>query len=327
MKNGILTISLDFELYWGVRDKRTISGYETNLKGTEQAIKRILELFDKYNIHATWATVGFLFAKNIEELKELKPKQQPNYDNDNLNPYTYIQNNNELEPYCHFATASIDRINSYKNQEIGTHTFSHYYCLERGQNIGQFSNDIELAIKISKQKNIGIKSLVFPRNQWNNEYLSVLDKHKITSYRGNEKGWIYKAVNESDEKLTKRALRLIDSYINITGSNSYNLSSINTKKPFNIPSSRFLRPVSKKLFRFEGLRKRRIINSLKQSAKNKEIFHLWWHPHNFGANTDENIEFLESILSSFKDMQSQYEMQSLNMGEISDLVLDKNANE
>ena len=57
--------------------------------------------------------------------------------------------------------------------------------------------------------------------------------------------------------------------------------------------------------------------------KNKEIFHLWWHPHNFGVNTNQNIEFLDEILSSFKDMQKQYKMQSLNMGEISNLTLGK----
>jgi hypothetical protein len=134
---------------------------------------------------------------------------------------------------------------------------------------------------------------------------------------------MYEATNTSEERLTKRALRLINSYLNITGTNSYNLQSISTEKPFNIPSSRFLRQVSKKLSHFENLRKKRIIKTIKQPAKNNEIFHLWWHPHNFGVNTDENIEFLDEILYSFKDIQTQYKMQSLNMGEISNLILGK----
>jgi hypothetical protein len=323
MKKGVFTVSLDFELYWGLRDKRTISEYEANLKGVKKAIERMLELFDKYEIHVTWATVGFLFAQDIDELKGLFPKQRPSYDNDNLNPYNYILDSDILESYCHFTPEIIDKVRTYKNQEIGTHTLSHYYCLEKGQSSEQFSSDIEVAIEIAKKMDIRIKSLVFPRNQWNNEYLSVLAEHGITSYRGNERGWLYKAVNGSDEKLLRRALRLMDSYFNITGANSYSQKSIGTKKPFNIPSSRFLRPVSKRFSRFEGLRKQRIIKSLKRAAKNQEIFHLWWHPHNFGVNIDDNIEFLDVILSSFRDLKAQYGMESLNMGEISDLISDE----
>ena len=320
IENGILTISLDFELYWGLRDKRTVQEYEENLKGVKKAIEKMLELFDKYDIHATWATVGFLFAQDIEELKILSPDQKPNYSNTSLNPYKYISGSDAKESYCHFTPKLIEEISNHKNQEIGTHTFSHYYCLEKGQTKDTFRSDIEAAVEIAKKNSVDLKSLVFPRNQWNDEYLSVLGEYGITSYRGNEKGWLYKATNESGEKLARRALRLLDSYINLTGANSYHLKTINAEKPFNIPSSRFLRPVSKSLFMFENLRKQRIIRSLKRAAKKQEVFHLWWHPHNFGVNTDENIEFLEEILSSFRDMKTQYGMRSLNMSEISDLI-------
>ena len=320
IKSGIFTVSLDFELYWGLRDHTTINEYETNLKGVKIAIERILELFDKYDIHTTWATVGFLFASDIEELKVLSPEQKPSYHNTKLNPYKYISDTDDLLQYCHFAPEIIKNICSHKNQEIGTHTFSHYYCLEKGQTAEEFSSDIKTAIKTSRKNDIIIKSLVFPRNQWNNEYLSILDEYGITSYRGNEKGWLYKATNKPDEKLIRRALRLIDSYINISGSNNYFLESINTEKPYNIPSSSFLRPVSKRFSIFENIRKKRIIKSLKQAAKNQQVFHLWWHPHNFGANIDDNIEFLDAILSSFRDLKMQYGMRSLNMGEISNII-------
>ena len=255
IENGILTVSLDFELYWGLRDKRTIKEYEENLKGVKEAIEKILELFDKYEIHATWATVGFLFAQDVDELKISSPNIKPQYINTSLNPYQYISDNVVLESYCHFAPEIIDIICNHKNQEIGTHTFSHYYCLEDGQTAEAFRNDIEVAVEISGKRNLEIKSLVFPRNQWNEEYLSILDEYGITSYRGNEKGWLYKATNGSDENIARRALRLIDSYINISGANSYPIKSINTEKPFNIPSSRFLRPVSKSFSKFENMRK------------------------------------------------------------------------
>ena len=40
MKKGVFTVSLDFELYWGLRDKRTISEYEANLKGVKKLGKQ-----------------------------------------------------------------------------------------------------------------------------------------------------------------------------------------------------------------------------------------------------------------------------------------------
>jgi peptidoglycan/xylan/chitin deacetylase (PgdA/CDA1 family) len=318
---GVFTVSLDFERYWGVRDKRAIKEYQANLMGVDNAIEKILEQFDKYDIHATWAAVGFLFAHDIDELRVLSPEQKPGYTNTLRDPYRYIEDNSVLEPFCHFSPEMIDKIKNAKNQEVGTHTFSHFYCLEDGQIANEFRSDIEAAINIAKKSGITIKSLVFPRNQWNNDYFSILDDCGIISYRGNEKGWIYKAVNPSEERLARRALRLIDSYINISGSNGYPLDSIDTVPPVNIPSSRFLRPVSKRFSKLEHLRKRRIIKSLEQCAIKGEVFHLWWHPHNFGVNTEDNIEFLEVILSRYKEMKIKHGMRSLNMGELGELVL------
>ena len=319
-ENGILIISLDFELYWGVRDKKTIGDYESKLKGVKKAVEGMLGLFEKYNIHATWSTVGFLFANNIKDLKVHSPNEEPSYSNINLNPYNYIRNNNNF--YCdyHFAPELIEKVSKSKGQEIGTHTFSHYYCLEDGQTINQFNDDITSAINIAKERDIIIDSIVFPRNQWNGDYLSVLNKHGISSYRGNEKGWLYKAVNQNEQNFYRRSMRLMDTYFNLSGSNSYSIKSISKKRPYNIPSSRFLRPISKKMSILEGFRKQRILGSIEKAAKNKEIFHLWWHPHNFGVNTKENLSFLEDVLIYFIKMQDKYSMESLNMKETSERI-------
>ena len=236
IENGILTISLDFELYWGIRDKRSIEDYKKNLKGVNNAIDRILKLFDKYGVHATWATVGFLFASDMEELKKYYPNKKSGYLNTNLNPYLYINTTQILKRYCHFAPNLIGQITNQDNQEIGTHTFSHYYCLENDQTVDEFSCDIQSAIKISNSKDISIKSLVFPRNQWNSDYLKVLQDYGIECYRGNENGWLYKAVDETKEKKSRRAIRLLDAYLNLSGSNTHDIETMANTKPYNIPS-------------------------------------------------------------------------------------------
>ncbi|WP_224771421.1 hypothetical protein [Metabacillus idriensis] len=126
-ENGKLVISLDFELYWGVRDKKSLLSYKENLLGVRTAIPAILELFAKYEIHATWSTVGFLFFNSRDELIDNCPDQKPEYLKSYLSPYEHIYNigsNEEEDPY-HFAPSIIQKIISYPYQRIGTHTFSH----------------------------------------------------------------------------------------------------------------------------------------------------------------------------------------------------------
>ena len=91
MENGSLVVSLDFELYWGVRDKRSLADSRHRMKGVHAAIPRILSLFEDYDIHATWATVGFLFFSNAEELLNNSPLLKPSYFDESLCPYTYVK--------------------------------------------------------------------------------------------------------------------------------------------------------------------------------------------------------------------------------------------
>lgn len=102
---GVLVISLDFELFWGVRDNRSIENYKENLLGVRLAIPQILDLFDSYNIHATWATVGILCFEQKTELVAALPQKKPKYINENLSPYKYIKSigNNEEQDLFHYG--------------------------------------------------------------------------------------------------------------------------------------------------------------------------------------------------------------------------------
>jgi peptidoglycan/xylan/chitin deacetylase (PgdA/CDA1 family) len=328
--NGKFIISLDFELFWGVRDKRTLDTYGANILGVREAIPKMLETFENHKVKATFATVGFLFASSKKELLDYCPTNKPNYSNKNISPYNGhfdLVGENEGKDMYHFASKLIDLIRKYPEHEIATHTFSHYYCLEHGQTKEDFKSDILAAIEIARSKNIEIKSLVFPRNQFNEEYLQIIKSLGITSYRGNEKIWFHKASKEDDEKLGKRACRLLDSYLNISGHNSYSLKEIGNKEPFNIPSSRFLRPYSAKLKIFEDLRLRRILKSMTYAAKNGEVYHLWWHPHNFGINQQDNFKFLEKVLAHYSELNSKYDFESITMADLSERLKQTYLNE
>ena len=318
---GIFTVSLDFELYWGMRDVVSIDAYAENMDGVPEAIDMMLEKFDAYGVHATWAIVGFLYFSDREKLIEHSPEVRPKYLNRDYDLYDYVESHTSLESAYHFAPDSIRKISAYPKQEIGTHTFSHYYCLEEGQSREVFKSDLQAAVKTAREHlGIDTRSLVFPRNQWNKEYLPVLSEVDIVSYRGNENGWVYRAGGRDQISLFKRGVKLLDSYINLTGYHTYRLKDLNSSAPYNIPASRFLRPAKKSFSILEKLRLERITRSMTYAAKNGEIFHLWWHPHNFGKDIEANELFLRKILEHYGNLKAKYHMKSLNMGEIATIL-------
>lgn len=322
-KNGTFIISLDFELNWGVHDVFTLEQYKENLLGTREAINQMLELFNRFGIRATWATVGMLSFKNKKELLESLPVLYPSYTNGDFSPYGKLDalgDNEDQDPF-HFGQSLIEKISQYKGQEIASHTFSHYYCLEEGQTAEQFEADLKASIKAKKAFGHQVKSIVFPRNQLNQTYLSICQKHGIESYRGNEKNWIYKASKFHEEGIVKRLARLADCYVNLTGHNTYKLKKVAKEPIVNLPSSRFLRPYHSKVKKFESLRLRRIKNSIKHAAQNGEVYHLWWHPHNFGKDIEENMQFLTRVLELVAELHTTHNFKSLTMGEATKLAL------
>lgn len=323
MKKGYFVISLDYELMWGVRDSQTKESYGKNILGVKSAINEMLECFKCYNVNATFAIVGFLFHEAKDEIVRNIPNLVPGYKNKKLSPYpsilTEIGNNEQDDPYF-FGSSCIANIRQYPNHEIATHTYCHYYCMEEGQNKEQFEQDLNKAIEIAHNKEITFKSIVFPGNQTNIEYLDICKKYGIESYRGNEKGVIYSSKSYKKETVLLRILRLIDSYFNLTGYHCYDTNEIKKSYPFNIPSSRFLRPYSSKLFLLEKLKLMRIKNAMTYAAKNNLVYHLWWHPHNFGINLDHNIAMLNKILIHYQYLNVKYNFLSITMSELSNKI-------
>ena len=326
--SGKLVVSLDFEIMWGVRDIVTVHDYGEHLRGVHQALPKLLEYFKKYHLRGTFATVGLLFFENKDELLQHLPAVKPKYTDPNLSPYGeyLIKNvglNNDDDPY-HFAPQLIKLIKNTPHQEIGTHTFSHFYCQEDGQTITDFKHDLKAALAIAKSRGIDkLTSIVFPRNQVNHDYFKVCKELGIIAYRGNEDSWIYTVRSIDNKNLFRRSFKLIDAYVNISGHHCYADEYLQSGALINIPSSRFLRPYSKSLRFFEALRLNRIKESMTYAAKNSLLYHLWWHPHNFGINQNENFSFLEKVLQHYAYLNKKYDFTSYTMSEVAEMLIKK----
>lgn len=314
MNCGKFIISLDFEIYWGLRDAIKLDEYQNQLKGVRTAIPEMLRIFSKYNIQATFATVGLLFFDQKEQMIRALPCLKPSYSDKNLSPYYTIEEigRSEVEDPFHFGLSLIKQIQK-SGQEIGSHTFCHYYCQEPGQTKEQLDADIAAAVMTANTYNIQLRSFVFPRNQYNPEYLDLLKKYGFTCFRGNQKSIIFNYAQKGIVLLFTRLLRLVDSYINVTGHNDFEQKDLIESGVVNIPASRLLRPFNPKLKSLERMRLKRITASMTAAAKSGNVYHLWWHPHNFGINQKENFEFLEKILLHYKLLNKQYGFQSMSM--------------
>lgn len=308
--SGKLVISLDFELVWGIFDYIDLPQKQAYFENTLSVIPEMLKCFEQHQMEVTWATVGMLFNRNWEEWLANRPENLPSYQNKKLDAYAYglAHQDSGFDRYF-FAPDLIQRILQTPGQELATHTYSHYYCLENGQTAAQFADDLDLAVKMAKQVGVALQSMVFPRNQWNEEYLTLCAERGITQLRSNPAVWYWQ--DTASASLATKLFRTGDAYFPL-GAKSYTSSAVTSSMVTAQPASRFLRP-HHSVSILNQLRLSRIKNEMLLAAKKGEIYHLWWHPHNFGDYPKQSMEALIEIAKWYIHLHQKYGFESVTM--------------
>lgn len=103
MNKGIFCISIDHEFLWGRKDLN-YNAFVPKVKSERKIIAKILKLFKKYDIPATWAVVGKILEKG--------------------------------DSLWH-GPNSVREIKKDKNQEIASHSYSHKIFTEIGQKVAR----------------------------------------------------------------------------------------------------------------------------------------------------------------------------------------------
>lgn len=318
---GFFVVSLDFEKLWGMIDRPNYESYKQNVRGVDEVLPQIIELSDRHGIKLTIATVGLLFCDDKREIEKYSPVKKPSYSNKAIQPYgEYIAckvGTDGKEDRLHYAFELISNIK--KPHEIASHTFSHYYCNAEGQTCEEFEADLIAAKKIANEKGYELLSIVFPRNECREDYLKICKRQGFAFYRGNELNRLHDESRQGDgaTSLLKRALRLIDAYLPITGHNTYNPFELKDENGMlNIRASRFLRPYSKVSRLLDWLKLWRIKRDMNHAARHGRVYHLWWHPHNFGNHPKKNLDFLKKIYLHYEKLNSKYNFQSAIFSDI-----------
>ena len=315
-KHGYFCVSLDFEMFWGMQDATTIAAYGAHILGGKRMIPAQLALFSEYGIHATWGIVGFLLAHDKEELLRYSPAKRPTYTLARRDPYRRFDELGEDEaasPY-YFARAMADEIMRTPHQTLGSHTFSHYYCDEKGQTPEQFIADLRAAVRIATDSAYPPRSLILPRNQCEDIYLQACAALGFVCFRGKEDNWIYRRMKK--ESLL-RAMRYLDSYFPMSGSNAHPLTQ--RCGMTEVTGSAFLRPYEPKLKLLEPLKIQRIKGQMRYAAKHGLVYHLYWHPHNLGVHAEKTMSAQRKLFAYYQKLHDRYGFESKNMEELAAL--------
>lgn len=302
-EKGVFCISLDFELMWGVQDTLG-EQYSSNIYQVHSIVPKLLDLFEEFNVVATWATVGFiLLGKNnfrdYLDFLEVPPKYS-NKELANISKHSHVL---ECNQDLYFAPQLVQTIKA-KGHELASHTSSHMYYLDAVNGVEALESDLKLGKSIFGEHKCN--SLIFPRNQYDLDAVNILNRFGFTCFRSNPDHWAYTSSSGIDNSYFKRLYRLVDTYVNLSGYHTYKASSISTISGCKaIPASMFLRPVTQSRLA-NRLQLIRIKKAMLNAAKFGKVFHLWWHPHNFGSHTDENFIFLKEILIYFEYLNGKY---------------------
>jgi hypothetical protein len=309
--SGALVISIDYERRWGVLHRSVDGTYRHNLLGVPDSVRGTLEMFGELGIAATWATVGFLMARTRAEREAFSPATRPDYRGAVIDPYREVTGEDEASDPFHYGASLIPLITATPRQELATHTFSHLYSLAPGVTREAFRADLESAIAITVARaGVRPRSIVFPRNEHNPAFDDVLLELGIRCFRGVPKGWMWRSGHEG---LITRIARFVDASLPLAGAHTLRWDEIpRANGTFNVAASYFVRPLS------GSHRRNRIRSAIRHAAQKGEVVHIWWHPHNYGVRTRENLAILRSVLGEFARCREEFGMQSMTMLEAAD---------
>jgi hypothetical protein len=59
---------------------------------------------------------------------------------------------------------------------------------------------------------------------------------------------------------------------------------------------------------------------MKRAAETGKVYHLWFHPEDFGTYPVENLQLLAQVLDAFEELRETHGMQSLSMADASEVA-------
>lgn len=311
---GIFTLSLDFELIWGTLD---LFGPEQFARACrierEIVIDRLLELLAEFEVPATWCILGHLF------LDHCPPNENPKHADISRphhawHPADWFANDpggDEQSAPNFFGRSLVEKIRTCRvEQEIGSHSFSHVIFGDQGCTAETADSELTVCVRLAQEMGIELRSFAFPRNSVG--HLGLLKEHGFACYRGPEPNW-YEAARwpMAVQRLGRLAavLRAAKPPLVEPERDDSGL--------WNIPGSAMYFPMhGGRRFLPLSWRTKRAVKGLNAAARQRRIFHFWFHPTNLADETESMFAGLRAIFTHARTLREQGRLDFLPMGKI-----------
>ncbi|WP_436903356.1 polysaccharide deacetylase family protein [Halovenus halobia] len=247
-----LTLSLDTELAWGRTGDRNATRLAADESAGRDAIKRILSVFDEYDIPATWGIVGHLLLTECDRSRHYTAPYI-----DEIDPYS-----NRASDPLYYGPEILDWIeDAATNHEVAGHSFTHPQFGELDRSAAH--SELDAMVGTFEDAGVDIDSLIHPRIDL--AHLDLLPEYGIKCYSGSSETTNY-TIKQGVPKLLRWDSELVGAPTVEAARDEYGTLCV--------PRSRSLR--DERWGWLNPYRVRRTINNA-----NDGILHLTFHPHNF----------------------------------------------
>jgi peptidoglycan/xylan/chitin deacetylase (PgdA/CDA1 family) len=189
-----VVISADLEMAWAWRySKKSDDPKKLALQKadqTRQNMKPLLDLFDRFNVPVTWATVGHLFLEECNRTNGRAHSDLPRPPYFENEFWRYVQGDwldgDPCSDYhrdpAWYASDLLRLILSAKvKHEVACHTFSHIDCSDGNCPPAVMDSELDQCQRVASNLGVKLRTFVFPANLAGN-FIS-LKKHGFNSYR------------------------------------------------------------------------------------------------------------------------------------------------
>jgi peptidoglycan/xylan/chitin deacetylase (PgdA/CDA1 family) len=306
-------ISIDYEFAWGYADHALSRADRERIAGEVAIVRRLLALFEKYQVPATWAIVGHLLEEHCpwNGLVAHPEYPRPIFRDERADWFAAHPVESEPKSALWYDTDDLigEIVRASVGHEIGSHSYAHIPFDERVTERTAIRVDLANMRRVHDARGIPFRSFVFPRNI--EGYHDELRTAGVDIVRSKTLRWY-----DFFPGILRRAAHLLDHFIPYSP----------TVVPKQHANGLVLFPDSMLLLGRNGLRKFipawlvewKARRGITQAIRRNEVFHLWFHPSNFSYDTDTQFAILEQILASVAEARERGVLEVRTMGAVAD---------
>ncbi len=302
LDRGVAVVSIDTELAWGEAHRRDDNGLMRDYSTERAVIAEILALFTRYEISATWAVVGHLLldrcvANGGRPHPDVVRPSYPWLEGDwfDIDPCSTLAEAPEFYGRDIVAAVSACPV----AQEIGCHSFSHLIAADPGCSEEAFVSDLVACRSVAEAEQVDLRSFVYPRNAI--DHVGLLGQHGFRCYRG-----------RAATAPMGRLVRAVDRVWPLARS-----ATLPVREPsgvWNVPQTYLFAPATKARHVPIGLWARRARARLRLAARERSLFHLWFHPYNVTDAPERALRGLDAICEEVARLRDGGRLDVLTMG-------------